>query len=83
VLFPISFSLLILFFVHLLLRVFYSVSPVFLIRYSLLFGISFPANSLFPIQENFNRDIGVLVALSVGLRIAAYLALLLRTRRKS
>lgn len=34
-------------------------------------------------KENFNRDIGVLIALSVGLRIAAYIALLLRTRRKS
>lgn len=33
-------------------------------------------------KDNFNRDIGVLIALSVGLRIAAYLALLLRTRRK-
>jgi tetrahydromethanopterin S-methyltransferase subunit G len=35
------------------------------------------------VQENFNRDIGVLIALSVGLRIAAFIALLLRTRRKS
>jgi len=33
-------------------------------------------------KENFNRDIGVLIALSVGLRIAAFIALLLRTRRK-